>query len=60
MLMDASEFLAFKEIMSECEKLAVEFGIALTDVIQLRQLLCLRWLVQNRCNQQSGQEPIVK
>ena len=46
MLMDASEYSAFKETLTECEKLSKEFNVSLTDIIQLRQLLCLQWAQQ--------------
>ncbi|GAB6269590.1 MAG: hypothetical protein STSR0002_23320 [Smithella sp.] len=46
MLMDASEYTAFKETLDECEKLAKEFNITLTDVLQIRQLLRLQWFTQ--------------
>jgi hypothetical protein len=51
MEMDQSEYLAVKETLSESKKLSEELGISLTDVLLLRQLVCIKWLCHSKANE---------
>ena len=60
MVMDSSEFPAFKETLVECKKLAKEFDISLAEVIEIRTLLILQWAAKSWCNLPPSQKPSVK
>jgi hypothetical protein len=52
MEMDQSEYLATKETLTESQRLAKELDVSLTDLLLLRQLVQMRWLCQNKANEE--------
>ena len=51
MEMHESEYRDFAETLNESQRLAKEHCITLSEVIALRQLCALRWMVLTWCNE---------
>jgi len=51
MQMDANEDSAIKETLEETRGIAAKMGITLSEALQLRQLVALRYLCQNKANE---------
>ena len=51
MEMDDSEYSAIKETLSETQRIAEGMDISLSEALQLRQLVAMRWLCQNKANE---------
>ena len=49
--MDENEYSAIKETIDETRKLAEEMKISLSEALQLRQLVALRYLCQTKASE---------